>query len=420
MSWEVWAALSELIVCGTVQTTSGRGLDQRTVPAVTSASVWQRAEELRCADSTKTACPASSVGMHRLTTTAITTGCRNHDQHRQHVGQSSAELHTRRSNNRSNTLGKAVDGSIDSGTVHEELTRRAGRIHHREGNNTQRGGFTGPYSTGDLGAFSRAGFGSCGSGGGGYGDRSFSEDESPSTEETSPEEHDVCVGNNRSSSNKGVGKNSRAVRARRNSGPQTDGNASRRRLRQTLAMSRRRWFSKSCRQRNSGRKGIEKRSPSPGRRPETAPAAPVAARAGMKGRRTLTPPPRLTRARAVSVQQVLYQTAPETELTYGVGGGTRPDQCNRRPCDHQTWIGAWEAGAVAGEGGSEIELRGEGTRREATAHQAVMDELEKGRFRTETASAKRKASKYQTCMRETQVNVVRSLTFLGAQPIYRY
>ncbi|CAM9960681.1 unnamed protein product [Scytosiphon promiscuus] len=46
VSWEVWAALSEVIM-GRMERAYQRGLGW-TVPAVSSVSVWQRAEELRC------------------------------------------------------------------------------------------------------------------------------------------------------------------------------------------------------------------------------------------------------------------------------------------------------------------------------------------------------------------------------------
>lgn len=381
--------------------------------AVTSTSVWQRAEELRRAGRVTITGPTSADGVYDLDTTA--TGCRNHDQHRRHTSGSSPELHLLRAKNRPIDRGKAVGGGNDCCTVPGELTTRRGTSPSRVGNPTKTGDTVGSYSTGDLGVFSGTEFGSFDSVGRGYGDRSYSANEHPSQEE-----HDVCVASITSNSNKGPGQNSSTVPASPKFVPQMEGNIGRRRLHQSLATSRRRWFSKSCSQRLSWRKETEKRDRSPGRRPLTAPAASAAERKGSKGEKTLTPPRGLSRARVVCDQQELCEQMPTRVVTHDSGGGQRPNQRISSKFAQQDCIGAPGPRIVFHEGREEFERRGAGTKRETTAHQTLLDELETGRFRAETASARRKASQYQTCMQEAQVSCWTPLfaVFLGARQTY--
>lgn len=114
-------------------------------------------------------------------------------------------------------------------------------------------------------------------------------------------------------------------------------------------------------------------------------------------------------------QQEQYNKAPETRVVAhdDAGGGERPDQWSSATAlGQQGWARARGEGAVAGEGRSEFEWRSEGTRREATEKHALLRELETRRFRVETASAKRKASQYQTGMREAHVS--------GGKPLYAH
>lgn len=79
----------------------------------------------------------------------------------------------------------------------------------------------------------------------------------------------------------------------------------------------------------------------------------------------------------------------------GVGDGLQPDLGHNTGFVPQSLVGTLGGGAVSDGGESEFKWRGEGT---------ACDDMENGHLRTETASAKRKAAKYQTCMVEAQVN----------------
>lgn len=400
VSWEVWAALSEAIVCGTDHTF--RIGDAKKPEAVIRASIWQRAKELQRAGKTKTAGVASCDGMHGLISS---TGRRNVDRHRPHVNRSSpAGLHrVRRAKIRPNARDKAIGGGKDCCIVTEELTTRSEEGHHRVRDTTHREGIAGSsYRAGDFGAFSGAGFGSCDSDGGEYRDRSF-----PANEYHPENKHDLCVANARRNRSKGQVQNCCSTfPARRNSAPRTKGNGNgnigRRRLNQSLATSRRRFFSKWFEKRLLRQKEAE----ISGRRPVSEPAASAPARTGTKGTtKTLTSPHRLSQARPVCDQKVLNKNAPKREETHHEGGGQRLEIWDTTTFAQQGWVGAWGAGIVADEGGGKFQWRGEETRRDVAAHQALLNGLETKRFRAETSSAKRKASHYQANMREAQVSL---------------
>lgn len=405
VSWEVWAALSEAIVYRTDQTFR-RG-DGKTSPSATPTWVWQRAEELRCAGRVRAVGPDCSDETHGA---ATTTGRRSHSQHRPHVNRSSsADLHVRRAQTRPNARSKADGGGNGCRIVPGEVARSTRTRHHQEGETGQRGGFVGSFSTGDLGYFSGADDGGFDSVGGGYGDRSFS-----AKEHLSAEAREIGVANTiERSTNKRPGQRSSGFTTRRNLTPQTNGNIGRgRRLHQSLASSRRRWFSNSSRKRLSGRKAAEKptNNHAPGRRPVTAPAASAAARTCAKRTKPLTPPHGHSRAAQVCVEQQPYNKVLERVVTHDAGGGKRPNQWNSTTTfAPQGWGGARGEQMVAGEGGIEFDWQGEGTRLETTEPQALLCELETERFRAETASAKRKASQYQTSMREAHVSGGKSL-----------
>lgn len=351
VSWEVWAALSELIA-----TRDNPAL----LPPVTAAGVWQRAEEIRRAESTQTADPA---------------------------------------------------------------------LDH-----TSREGLPRSHRVGDLGARSAAGSRGIG---GGYGDISFWADEDRSREQISPNEcrKAVGTGNDRTSQNPPhpTSPGSIPARERPTSAPQTSG-AGKGRLHKTLATSRTSWSlrSRSQRQlrRGQGRtrgdnRGLRRSSSSPSHRHGVAcsPAAfpdqrretPYSRRfSGREGAERPFPAPTPRRwpmtapveqentrsdtrdARPVPASQRSCQSAHGNTRTREVGDGRQPDLGTSTAFESHSLGGVWDRGAVAdgGDGGSELEWRRDWTAR---------DEMESGHLRTETASAKRKASQYQTCMLEAQV-----------------
>lgn len=365
VSWEVWAALSEMLVC--------RSNPPALLPPATAAGVWQRAEEIRRAGGTLTADPAV--------------------------------------------------------------------------NNTSRGeGFPHSHCMGEFGARS-SDFGS------GYGDVSFWADEDGSREPPPPKECCKAVGACGSGTSRkpprqtSLPSSMPVVLGRPNSAPQTTSSASKgTRLHQTLATSRRSWSQRSRSQRQLRRgqgrtrgnnRGLRRSSSSPAHRHGAAYDSPAATFPNQKDKTPYshrfsglesnaegaiaTPAPRrrpmtapvgetrsdtrgLARPAEVPARQRSCQSAHANARVRGVGDdGLRPDlgSNNSTPFGFgsHSLVGAWDGGAVAddgggGDGGSEFEWRGVRTAR---------DDMESGYLRTETASAKRKAAQYQTCMLEAQV-----------------
>lgn len=363
VSWEVWAALSELIVCRSTPAFA---------PPVTAAWVWQRAEEIRRAEKTINA-----------------------------------------------------DSTVDD---------------------TSKTGFPGSHSEGDLGIRSAAGFEAFDSG---HGDISFWADEECSREQRPPEECFKAAertGRSRASQKSldhQTAPSSMLVRRRPNSAPQTS-IASKGRLHQTLTKSQRSWslrsksqcklrrdqgqgqgqgqtrgynraLTRSCSspshrngamsstttllsqsgksphsRRLAEREGAEGPIPTPTlrRRPMTAPVDQSPTRAGTKG-----PAHPTTSARPISGRQGYRQVVHESARMRGEGSGLQPEIAKSPGFASQT-LGWRGGGATAHGGGSEFEWRGE---------EAAHDDMENGHLRTETASAKRKAAQYQTCMLEAQV-----------------
>ena len=366
VSWEVWAALSELVVCQ-----SSAAL----VPPVSAASVWQRAEEIRRAETALTADPT-------------------------------------------------VDG-------------------------TSRTGFRGAQSDGDIGTRSAAGFVGFESG---HGDISFWADEDGSRKQLATKE--CCkeverTGNSRTSrksAHQQTALGSPPVRGRPNSAPQAR-IASTGRLLQTLAKCQKSWSLRSRSQcqlrrgRGQGRgqgatrgsnRGLRRSSSSPShrnaatctaptlpnqrhetphsrritgrerkgsivtptilRRPMTAPLDPAATRSDTEGFAHPT-----TSSRPVCAREGCRQVVQDHARMRGVAGGLESHLASSAGFVSQTFAGTWggeEADTGLG-GGSEFEWRGD---------EAARDDMENGHLRTETASAKRKAARYQTCMLEAQVH----------------
>lgn len=352
VSWEVWAALSELVVCRS-DAKVGRE-DFAFVPPVTAAWIWQRAEEIRHSAGTITTDPA-------------------------------------------------VDDNLRKGVA----------------------------ESGDREARSSAGFRGFGSG---YGDISFwADDSSSAAERDAREERCAVVGTGTSATRTRPHQTrerptSSAVRGRRPcSAPQTS-NASKGRLHQTLATSRSSWSLRSTPQRQlrrgldsargdhraprrsssspSHRTGVAcSASTSPNRkaeephpqrfwkrggaeqdipplcsRPMTAPVESAVPRSGTKG-----PAHPTTCTRSGSDCQKSSKSVHEAVRTSGAGGVLMPNSLVR----------TLEGEAVADDDVSDFEWRGE---------ERARDDMESGHLRTETASAKRKAAKYQTCMLEAQVH----------------
>ncbi|CAM9713112.1 unnamed protein product, partial [Ectocarpus sp. 12 AP-2014] len=143
--------------------------------------------------------------------------------------------------------------------------------------------------------------------------------------------------------------------------------------------------------------------PFEGRRPVSAPATMAAAHSAGKKRELATAP---THTGAGSAHQELHYTVPNTD--------TACHECVRSPLHQwnrmfpaQNYAGSWEAKAMMDGGMRTVEERGEenvheAARPEATCAPHLLDDVETNWIRTETASAKRKASKYQTCMLEAQ------------------
>ena len=426
--WAVWAALSELIVCwsGSQLGTAHR----RTEPVVTSASVWQRAEEIRCYASAEAIGQFSSCNSNRFCTSR--TDSRNQ------------ELRVRCPESRSKSLDKFYVG-VGGSFTNDEVAPTPGQHHCQQGRIISR--VTGSCSTGDIGKCSTAGFGGRGSGTRGYGDISYSADEYASTELGHHRGRSVLsTGFHRSSRRSSLPTSAslNAVRERPSSAPQA-ADADKRRLHQTLSTSRRSWLPHSKQQRSqpgrrqrngrtwsppgsplrlgvsasratatqpsrrgqldqrqgSGPLGGDERIANLDRRPVTAPGAPEAS--GMKGRITKTP----------STPDICPRSTPKTApMRHSCGGVMTRDQWNTPMLGGQStpmlggqsWAGEWDAAPVTDEGGCKLTRRDEAAARDETAHEMLLRELENGHFRTETESAKRKASKYQACMLEAQVD----------------
>ena len=412
--WAVWAALSELIVCwsGSQLRTAHR----RTEPVVTSASVWQRAEEIRCYAGTEAIGQFSSCNSNRLCTSR--TDSRNQ------------ELRGRCPESRSKSLDTFYVG-VGGSSTNDEVAPTTGQHHCQQGRFISR--VTGSCSTGDIGKCSTAGFGGRGSGTRGYGDFSYSADEYASTELGHHRGRSVLSTDFHRSSRRSslpTSASLNAVRGRPSSAPQA-ADADKRRLHKTVTTSRRSWLSNSKHQRHqpgrrsppgsslrlgvpaspatatqAGRRGQPDQRQGLGplggnepmanldRRPVTAPGAPEAGRSGMKGRVRQTP----------STPDICPRPAPQTApMRHSCGGVMTPDQWNTPILGGKSWAGEWYAAPATDEGGCNLTRRDEATARDVTAREMLLRELENGHFRTETESAKRKASKYQACMLEAQV-----------------
>jgi len=426
--WAVWAALSEVFVCangsqnGTWHTCAG--------PVVTSASVWQRAEEIR-SSATPDAIDTFSSG-DNVRFGPSSTDPRNEAPH------------ARFSDSRSNNFDKLRRGVVDVFATGESAPP-TDQHHHESGRHPSR--VVGSSSTGDLGKWPAVGLGGQSSVWAGYGDHSYA-----------VEEPDSMEGHHRrGASTFSVSRSSRgpshlrtsasltALRGRPSSAPQA-ANASNRRLRQTLATSRRNWLPKSrhdpCPRRrgqspptytgngekrpsagsppprgtaaspatkqpdNQGRppdphlvlgpQGVEQPIVVLERRPFTAPAAPEAGRSESRGICTST----LSTPLITCIGPV-----PATAATHPLCGGlVTPSQWTSPVLGRQKWAGAWDSAPTAAEGWCKLGRKGETIAgSEEAAHGFSPWELDNGRFRVETESAKRKASRYQACMLEAQV-----------------
>ncbi|CAM9284052.1 unnamed protein product [Ectocarpus sp. 4 AP-2014] len=405
VSWEVWAALSETIA-SRMNHAVLRG-DQPISSAVTSALVWQRAKELRCTH-TEVVGPSSGGVVH------------------------------------GSPLGKEQNVYMDNGTIHGGGMTTSTTMGQTEGCHPSSGGGAGYSSTGGLGEISATALGDCyGHGAAGHRDLSYS-----AIEDNSPNEVDLSVG---SSTREGRDPPRRAatrlstVRAHTDSGPRADNAIRRRSLHQTLATSRRSWQLQQQRLPRTAPMNIDNRSfvrssSSPsrhkvvatstgsrpingaktpihqevpgqnmavklfaGRRPVSASATMAAAHSARKERELATAP---THIGAGSANQDLHHTVPNTD--------TACHECVRSPLHQwnrmfpaQKYAGSWDAKAMMDGGVRAVEERGEeivheATRPEATCAPHLLDDVETNWIRTETASAKRKASKYQTCMLEAQ------------------
>lgn len=389
--------------------------------AVTSALVWQRAEELRCT-------------------------------HTEVVGPSSGGVvHGR-------PPGKEPNVYMDNGTIHGGgMTTSTTRGRQTEGYHPSSGGGAGYSSTGGLGEISATAFGDCyGHGAEGHGDLSYS-----AIQDNSPNEVDLSVG---ASTREGRDPSGRAatrlntVRAHTDSGPRANNASRRRSLHQTLATSRRSWQLQQQRLTRTAPMNIDNRSsmrsssspsrhkvvstsagsrpingaktpshqevpgqnvavkPFAGRRPVSAPTAMAAAHSAGKERELATAP---THTGAGSAHQKLHHTVPNTDKAC--------HECVRSPLHQwnrmfpaQNNAGSWEAKAMVDGGVRTVEERSEeivheAARPEATCAPHLLDDVETNWIRTETASAKRKASKYQTCMLEAQVRTISNAGLLKKQ-----
>lgn len=378
---------------------------------ITSALIWQRAEELRCT-------------------------------HTEAVGPSTSGA-VRGSPPFIETNFYKDNGIIPGGGITTPTTR--GR--QPEGHYASSGGGAGYSSTGGLGDMPATALRDCfGHGVEGHGDISYS-----AIEDNPPNEINVSLG---ASTREGREPSHRAatrvntVRVHKDSRPRADNSSRRRNLHQTLATSRRSWQLQNERLRrttpvSTGNRSFMHSSSSPsrhrvvatstgsrpingakthghqevegqdvavepvaGRRPVSAPAAMAGAQpAGKEWERLTTAP---THAGARSAHQEFHHTAPNTDTTCRESVRSPLHKWNRTMFAAQHFPGGWEARAMMDGGVRTVEERSEeivheAARTEATSEAHLMDDVETNRIRTEAASAKRKASKYQTCMLEAQV-----------------
>ncbi|CAM9315535.1 unnamed protein product [Ectocarpus fasciculatus] len=402
VSWEVWAALSETIASRMNHATQRE--NQPMSPAVATALVCQRAEGLRCT-------------------------------HTEVVGPSSGGVV------RGTPPGKETNVDIANGTIHGGgTTTPTMRDRQTEGYCARRGGSAGYSGTKGFADVSVTASGELyGHGAEGHGDLSYS-----AIEDNSPTEIGASTRESKDPSHRATNRLN-TVRARKGSGPRA-GNASRRNLHQTLATSRRSWQSQQQHLRRTVPMNIDNRSfmrsssspsspkvvatatgsgpingakthrhqevpgqhvaakPVAGRRPVSAPAAMATPHSAGKKRELATAP---THAGVRSAHQYFYHTVPKTDTACRERDRSPLHQWNRTMVDAQRFAGGWEAKAMMDGGVRKVEQRSrdivyEAARPEATCEAHLLDDVETNWIRTETAAAKRKASKYQMCMLEAQ------------------
>lgn len=406
---------------------SGR---RRTIPPITSASVWQRAEELGCNErKTSRHSPGAFIRRSNSRTRTHASACtkgQKCDQRQPHIQHSHSHSVARLPVRSEIDRREAARNTLTTNMSQSRTTMRT--MGPCAAKTNSRGGFTGSYSTGHIGNRPAASSsGGCGRSSVGYGD--LSTHEYPVADESSTDGNGVLSRAFGGSASRGCSHRTvpgpAPVRTSRTPGPQTEG-LPHEGLRQTLATSRRTWRSKSVQQRERRRfrQGRSKTSDDErtkklsvsasadlilGRRPYSASAAPVGARSASRDRRDLASSLPYTGKRPFSERHGSDDMPSETIQTYRAGGVPRSDGSDSPLLAAPPWVGAREIGASAYGVPGEVGTRGEAPKAfkldipEMAKREAALRELEKGHFRTETASAKRKAFKFRTCMLEAKV-----------------